>query len=261
MSGTETPGQAPAEAYRPSETLAAEPDDAQEQAQAPAGEAPGEPPPPEPPPGESADERYKREKRSYDQRIGYLTKQRYAERQRAEEAARRAAELQQRLARYEPQQGQDGQQPLTQADVERLIEERAETLARVRAFHLAGSSEFPDWDDRRQHLMDLGADAGFAQLLVDLPDGARVAGHLARDPEAVERIAGLPTERERALALGRYAAGLQGRGQAPAPVPRRTAPPPPPPPITPPATTRHGEPDPGGSMEDYMRWSSRQRWR
>ena len=56
--------------------------------------------------------------------------------------------------------------------------------------------------------MQMGADAGFTQLLVEMPEGARVAGALADDPEELERIAAIKTERGRAIALGKYAAKL-----------------------------------------------------
>ncbi len=58
----------------------------------------------------------------------------------------------------------------------------------------------------------MGADANFAQLLVEMPDGVRVAGALAADPAEVERIAGLRSERARAVALGKYAATLGDNG-------------------------------------------------
>jgi hypothetical protein len=55
----------------------------------------------------------------------------------------------------------------------------------------------------------MGADAGFAALLVEMPEGVRVAAALAADPDAVERIANLRSERARAVALGKYAATIE----------------------------------------------------
>jgi hypothetical protein len=75
--------------------------------------------------------------------------------------------------------------------------------------------------------MQMGADAGLAELLIELPDGAKVAGALADQPEELERIAGLRTERARAIALGKYAASIAARpaptaasrvSRAPAPI-------------------------------------------
>jgi hypothetical protein len=109
---------------------------------------------------------------------------------------------------------------------------RAEVEAQIRTerFHEQGATEFTDWKQRCDDLVKMGADAGFAQLLVEMPDGVRVAGALAADPEAVERIAGLHSERARAVALGKFAATLgdngngHARAAAPLPVTRAPAP-------------------------------------
>jgi hypothetical protein len=57
--------------------------------------------------------------------------------------------------------------------------------------------------------MGMGADAQFASLLVDMPDGARVAAALAGEPDEVQRIANLRSERARAVALGKFAASIE----------------------------------------------------
>jgi hypothetical protein len=107
---------------------------------------------------------------------------------------------------------------------------RAEEAGKIRAerFHEEGRSEFPDWSKRCGDLMAMGADAGFAQLLVETPGGTKVAAALADDPEAVERITAIQTERGRAIAIGRYAAALEtasgAAARAPAPVTRAPAP-------------------------------------
>lgn len=118
-------------------------------------------------------------------------------------------------------------QPITENDIPRIVEERVaaqlaqrETQGRVERFHEAGRAAFPDWQDRCSSLMQMGADAAFAELLVETPDGARVAAALADDPEELERISGLKTERARAIALGRFAAGMEGK---PAPAARNVS--------------------------------------
>jgi hypothetical protein len=65
-------------------------------------------------------------------------------------------------------------------------------------------------EDRRiaQLTARLAADPGFAALLVEMPDRVKITAALAEDPEAVQRIASIRSERGRAIALGRYAAGL-----------------------------------------------------
>ena len=116
--------------------------------------------------------------------------------------------------------------PQTPEELERLIDQRADAKAaqraqndRAEAFHEAGRTAYADWSDRCQSLMQMGADAGFSQILVEMADGARVAGALADDPEELERLTAIKTERGRAIALGKYAASLPP--DKPAAAPRR----------------------------------------
>ena len=120
--------------------------------------------------------------------------------------------------------------PTPEQQHQRLVAEiRTQEAARLRAerFHEDGRAEFLDWGQRCSDLMQMGADPGFAALLVDMPGGAKVAAALAKEPEEVQRIAGIATERGRAVALGRFAATLeQGNGAARPPAPVTRAPPP-----------------------------------
>jgi hypothetical protein len=120
--------------------------------------------------------------------------------------------------------------PTPEQQHQRLVAEiRTQEAARMRAerFHEDGRAEFPDWGQRCSDLMQMGADPEFAALLVDMPGGAKVAAALAKEPEEVQRIAGIATERGRAVALGRFAATLeQGNGAARPPAPVTRAPPP-----------------------------------
>src|SRR5215469_6461733 len=132
-----------------------------------------------------------------------------------------------RLERERPAPQQPPQAwPQTPEELERLIDQRADAKAaqraqseRAEAFHEAGRTAYADWSDRCQSLMDMGADAAMSQMLVEMPDGAKVAGSLADDPEALERITAIKTERGRAIALGKYAASLPA--DTPARAPRR----------------------------------------
>jgi hypothetical protein len=104
---------------------------------------------------------------------------------------------------------------------------RQEEYARIRTetFHERGEAEYPDWRQKCDDLVKMGADPNFAQLLVEMPEGPRIAAALATDPAEVERIANLRTERARAVALGRYAAQIEDApGRAPAPRPVTSAP-------------------------------------
>jgi hypothetical protein len=252
----------PASDYRPTESLSAEhdaappPESTPEPAQA---EAPHEQP------QETDSERWERERKEYNRRLGQITRQKYAEKERAAALERRLAEMEARISQANGEPGQNGvpQDWMQHPQVRQAIEARAAEEARVQAFLQAGASEFPDWDKRRHDLIEMGADANMAQLLVEMPQGHRVAAALYDHPDELERIADLKTERARAVELGKFAARVEARRAAsvsPQP-PRRASSLPPP--ITPPATTRaKGEPDPEkGSMADYERWSKQQNWK
>jgi len=112
------------------------------------------------------------------------------------------------LRRHVQQQPVDPAVQQQMADREAI---RAEVEAKIRTetFHEQGATQFPDWRKRCDDLMAMGADHHFAQLLVEMPGGTKVAAALAEDPTEVQRIAGLRTERARLLALGKYAATIE----------------------------------------------------
>ena len=152
-------------------------------------------------------------------------------------AAERIQAQQQAELAYWRQQAQQGGQPTEETPEQRYarvhaqIRNDVETQIRTERFHEQGATEYGDWKQRCDDLVKMGADANFAQLLVEMPDGVRVAGALAADPAEVERIANLRTERARAVALGKYAATLGDVGNgharavsAAAPVTRAPAP-------------------------------------
>lgn len=129
-----------------------------------------------------------------------------------QERARMAAELEQFRSRANPQQ----ERPLTEADLPRVLEERVaaelskrDAEAKIQSFYKAGGELYADFGDRCKSLVEMGADEPFAALLLEMPDAARVVGALSDDPDEMERIAGLKTERARAIALGKYSAKLE----------------------------------------------------
>lgn len=145
-----------------------------------------------------------------------------------QERERLAAEVEQYRRHFAPAPAEPQFTPEQQAAVDRLVEakmaQRTEA-ERSESFHTAGRAAYPaDWSERCTSLMQMGADAQFAQLLIETPDGAKVAGALADDPEELERITGLRTERARAIALGKFAATLESKpaaartSRAPAPI-------------------------------------------
>jgi hypothetical protein len=107
-----------------------------------------------------------------------------------------------------PEQRYQRERTAIRAEVEQQI--------RTETFHQAGAAQFADWKQRCDDLIAMGADAGFAGLLVEMPggEGVRVAAALAADPDAVERIANLRSDRARAVALGRYAATIDDTAPA-----------------------------------------------
>jgi hypothetical protein len=91
------------------------------------------------------------------------------------------------------------------------IRTEVEQQIRTETFHQQGAAQYGDWKQRCDDLIGMGADPGFAALLVEMPggEGVKVAAALAADPDAVERISQLRTERARAVALGKYAATIE----------------------------------------------------
>jgi hypothetical protein len=152
------------------------------------------------------------------------------EQQRQSRGDRRYAELSARLAAQaaelellrsasrQPQLGDPNLTPQQQAWLDQRVAQevqRKATQERAERFHEAGRAQYPDWKERCADLMEMGADSQIAELLLELPDGAKVAGALHDDPEELQRIAGLRTERARAIALGNYAASLAPRARTP----------------------------------------------
>jgi hypothetical protein len=129
-------------------------------------------------------------------------------------AAEREREAQREELEFYRRQAQQ-MAPAEETPEQRYHRERAEIRREVEAqirkdnFHAQGEAAYGDWRQRCDDLMKMGADPDLAQLLVEMPDGVRVAASLASDPDALERIAALRTERARAVALGKYAATVE----------------------------------------------------
>jgi hypothetical protein len=144
------------------------------------------------------------------------------------EQARQAAEL--AFYREQAQRGPQAEETPEQRYQRERAQIRTEVEAQIRTerFHEQGGAAYGDWKQRCDDLVKMGADAGFAQLLVEMPDGVKVAAALANDPDQVEHIANLRSERARAVALGKYAATIDDapapRAAAAAPVTRAPAP-------------------------------------
>jgi hypothetical protein len=198
-----------------SETTEQIPPEEQQPAPAPA-EAPETPSQTEPPPHEDHQAR----------RWARMTTRISAMQRERDEFAQRLAQAE---AHIRQMSGQHQPQPPPDPQLEAYIEQRSQqkaaaqrTQERIQTFHEAGRTAYPDWSQRCNDLQAMGADPGFAELLVEMPQGHKVAAALRDDPEELERIASLQGERARAIALGNYAARLDAQptrsiSRAPAP--------------------------------------------
>jgi hypothetical protein len=142
-----------------------------------------------------------------------------AEREKQAQAAE--LEFYRRQAAGQPQAQETPEQQAMRYRQE--VRGEVESQLRTERFHAEGGAQFGDWAAKCKDLVELGADAHFAQLLVEMPEGVRVAAALADDPEAVERISKIGTERGRAIALGKYAASIESSGSNGAAAPARAA--------------------------------------
>lgn len=142
-------------------------------------------------------------------RISRLTA-RYAQ------TARERDQLAARIAQLEAQQRRGDmtadQQTAVRAEAEQLINER-DTQRAIDEFHERGRETYPDWRQRCEALMAMGADAPLSQLLVEMEDGHKIAAALHDDPDALEAIAKHKSATRRAAALGQFAAKLEAAGR------------------------------------------------
>jgi hypothetical protein len=141
-----------------------------------------------------------------------------AEREKQQQAAE--LEFYRRQAAGQPQAQETPEQQAMRYRQE--VRGEVESQLRTERFHAEGGAQYGDWAAKCKDLVELGADPHFAQLLVEMPEGVRVAAALADDPEAVERISKIGTERGRAIALGKYAASIESSGNGAA-APARAA--------------------------------------
>ena len=195
---------------------------------------PVEPPSPEPPPpAEPPEQEPKPEaepakpedkEEAGNKRFGRLTARFNAQ-------TRELEEMRARMAALEAERAQQlGPQPEQQVQAEimrqaKLLAEQQAAQARKDAFHQAGSDAYgaQEWKDRCQKIVAMGADAELAQLLIEMPNGAKIVGALSDDLSELERIAAIRGERGRAIALGQYAERMTGKpakqvSQAPRPI-------------------------------------------
>lgn len=181
-------------------------------------------------------------------RINELTAKRYeAERKAetegkarlvAEEDARKAKELIAQIKGATPpdSNAQPTAKPvgMTDAEMEKLIEERAVQKAQLAAFNSAcnqvdatGKKEFADWKESLDNLTLVGAlgkdvPSMFLETAVELKDPHKILHHLGKNMDEAARIAKLPPQKM-AVEMARIEASFSA---PPPPIPVSAAPPP-----------------------------------
>lgn len=214
---------------------------------------------PEPEPEQESEEKRRRREAA---RIGYLTKQRFAERARAEAAEARLQAIERQLAEQSGQQRQP-----TQQDYEAELNRRAEAIVqrqrqndRFASWEAEGvkelgvsQEEFRDASETLAQMVDPQRAPALVEVLLDTPGGQRAVMHLAGNAEEAERILAMPPHKM-ALAIAK----LGAPPEAPKPKPVSAVPAP----IRPPAARSAAAPNPEhGDMASFLRWSATQEWK
>lgn len=168
-------------------------------------------PTPSPAPDTEAPEPQHEPEEKEDRRIAQL-RARLGAAEREREAQRAELEHYRRQAQQMAPQQETLEQAI--ARIEREADARAEEKLLARRFHQEAYARYPQWETMRDDLVKMGADPGIATLLIEMPDGVRVAASLWDDPSELRRIAAIPTERGRAIALGKYAAATEAERPA-----------------------------------------------
>lgn len=197
-------------------------------------------------------------------RIDELTREKHEARRQAEAIQRERDAYAAALAQYQSgqqvnqnqqvpgNQHQQQQAPLTQADLDRLANERAEQMLAQRRFveegervYNAGKAKYADFDDALGAYQLLGgAPTDYIDAVQSLPNGEEVYYALGKNPDEAARVMKLPPVKM-ALELAKISAKIS----APKPVSKVPAP------ISPVDGTSRGEPDPDKmSMAEWVKW-------
>jgi hypothetical protein len=163
----------------------------------------------------------------------------------------------------------DPNAPPAPADIERMVQERAqaliehrETQGRTEAAIAAGNAAYPDFTERCNELASMGAadNPAFMSTIWKIPDGHKVIVELAGNPADAARILKLPPV-DLALELAGLAQRISAApsaAPAPAPAPERATSRAPPP-ITPLATAARTEVNPETMSEAaFQVWWNKQ---
>jgi hypothetical protein len=125
----------------------------------------------------------------FQHRIGEVTKEKYQALSRAEQAEARLAQLEQQLSSgVQPNEQNQHVRPLTQAEIDRLADERASQLVAQKDLVSAtdrvwqsGTKELQGFEQAVNNLAMAGMDANFVQLAVESPDAHKVIHYLGQE--------------------------------------------------------------------------------
>lgn len=161
-------------------------------------------------------------------RIGELTKEKWDARRQAQEAQRRADELEAQLAaarRQQPneqQQGDEDTRGLSREEIDRLAEEKANAKLQIDRFNAKcdevyneGKQAFDDFDEVLGNFRDVGGlTTEFLQAVIETDVPHKVLYELGQDRDEAYRIMKLPPLKM-AVALGKIAVAASTPKAAP----------------------------------------------
>lgn len=184
------------------------------------------------------------------------------------EAENKALKAAMEAAKRGSAENPDGQAPtapqaaITQADIDRLAEEKAsqklaaqQAQARIQDFQRKGTTNFQDWNDRCNVVASLGATdrPEFLEIVTGMEDGHKLVAHLAENPEEAIRVLQLNP-----FAMASELTRMSIQMSTPAPKQISNAPAPIKP-LTPQASPQFDPEGENVSMEEWIAWRKKQK--
>lgn len=132
--------------------------------------------------------------------------------------SRQNAQREEELAHWRRQAAQVPPADETPEQREFRVREQIRTEERSRLqierFHAEGAAQYDNWQKLCDDVKAMGADGPLSFLIVEMPEAVKVVAALHDDPDALQRISNIQSERGRAIALGKFAATIEGQGPA-----------------------------------------------
>jgi len=207
--------------------------------------------------GQDTDGQGKKEKPWFQKRIDDLTKDKWDARREKEAAEARARELEAQLEilKAGKKDGDPEVKNLTDKDIERLAEQKAEEKVRVEAFNKAcndvyeaGKAAYNDFEDVLKNYRDIGGlTPGLIEAALETGEGHKVLYELGKDRDLAYKIMKMSPVKM-GVEVSKVAAKVS---QPPKPAPVSKAPAP----IKPVKGAANAEPDPEKmSTAEWMEW-------